>query len=463
MSAPGSTRPGRAGAAVPGAGAEEALDRVTRLGALLTGSPMSVLGLIDAGRTTWASTYGSGSARPPREMALEQSPCGLVVDADEAVVVEDLREIPATRDLPVVVELGIAAWAGFPVLDTSGRVVGTLCAMDVRPRAWSDHDRDVLATLARAVSGEIAVRDGLRRAQEAEDAPAPTAEELQDRVRLSARRAASSDRIAAESRRLAALAEEHAAEADELAATLRESLLPARLPHFPGLEVAARYRPGTGGSVLGDFYDLFPTPGGWGTVVGDVCGKGVQAARTTALARSTVRALGHTDDDPYTVLGGLHGVLHVWFDQRPSFVTVAYAAMAPHPEGFAVRMASAGHPPAVVHRASGGVEVLAGGGRALGIGVDPVVTVESLVLRPGDRLLLYTDGVTEAHPPHGAQFEVEGIVGVLEGLAGGGSADEAADAVLAAARAHAAGASTDDTALVVLRTSRVPPPKGFNS
>ena len=441
-------------------GLREAFDRFTRLGALLTGAPMAVLGLLGSGHSEWASAYGTEgpgeSARSRREIPLDASLCGVVLAAADEVVIEDVSRHPSSAGRAMVRELGVAAWAGFPVLDLTGVVVGTVCALDVRPRSWSEHDRDVLATLARAASGEIALREGLRRAEETGEVSARTAEELQVRVQNSARQAASSERLAADAQRLARLAEEHAAEADELAATLRESLLPARLPQFPGLEVAARYRPGTGGSVLGDFYDLFPTPGGWGTVVGDVCGKGPQAARTTALARSTVRAFGHTDDDPYAVLGALHGVLHVWFDQRPSFVTLAYAAMRPHTEGFAVSVASAGHPPAVVHRATGEVEVLAAGGRALGIGEEAVIAVEDVVLGLGDRILLYTDGVTEAHPPRGEQFEVDGVVAVLEGLGGGGSADEAADAVVEAALRHAAGASTDDTALVVLRVTGIP-------
>ena len=92
----------------------------------------------------------------------------------------------------------------------------------------------------------------------------------------------------------------HGAERAALAQTLQESLLPPRPPIIPGLQVAARYVAGrTGAEVLGDFYDVFPSVRGtWGMVVGDVCGKGVPAAKSTALARYTLRAEAHRETRP---------------------------------------------------------------------------------------------------------------------------------------------------------------------
>src|SRR6185437_14947317 len=87
----------------------------------------------------------------------------------------------------------------------------------------------------------------------------------------------------------------HATQRAELAQTLQESLLPPWLPQIPGLQLAACYiAGGTGAEVLGDFYDVFPSlPGSWGVVVGDVCGKGAGAAKSTAMARYTLRAEAH--------------------------------------------------------------------------------------------------------------------------------------------------------------------------
>ena len=448
----------------------DGFDRLTRLAAVLTAATSSMLVFVDASRAVRISAHQVDEAVVARETSLSDSLCGEVIDADAAVLVDDVDAHPRSRALPLVAKAGIAAWAGFPVRDPRGTAVGVLCVMDTRRRGWSAHHRDVLETLAQAAGGEVALRLALaesrrlaalqgRRADESDRqalAAGRAAQQFHNQARAAARQAATSDQLAEEATRLARLAEQHAAEADELAATLRESLLPARLPDFPGLDVAARYRAGTGASVLGDFYDLFPTPAGWGAVVGDVCGKGPSAARTTALCRSTVRALGHTDDDPAAVLAALHGVLHVWFDQRASFVTSVYISLAPGPggRGLTATVASGGHPSAVVRRTDGEVEVLPGGGRALGVGPEPIIAADVVVLAPGDLVVLYTDGITEARTPTGEQFEVEGVVAALDSLPVGASVDEVADALLAATLAHAAGTATDDTALMVLGSSR---------
>jgi len=441
-------------------------DRLTRLAAVLTAAPSSFLAFVSAQRAVRTSSFGIDDAGAGQELPLSESLCAEVVEVDGPVLVDDVDGHPRSRALPVVAQLGLAAWAGFPVRDARGLALGALCVVDTRRRGWSEHHRDVLETLAQAASGEIGLRLALwearvaqnassRRADEADRqavAAGRAAREFHDRARAAALQAETSEQLAAKAQRLARLAEQHAAEADELAATLRESLLPARLPRFPRLDVAARYRAGSGASVLGDFYDLFPTPSGWGAVVGDVCGKGATAARTTALSRSTVRALGHTDDDPAAVLAALHGVLHVWFDQRPSFVTAVYVSLAPGPggRGLAAAVASAGHPEAVVLRRTGTVEVLGGGGRALGVGPDPIIATETVVLDHGDRLVLCTDGITEARSPQGEQFETEGIVAALGALDPSVGVDEVADALLGATLAHAVGSATDDTALMIL-------------
>ncbi|GAA4780107.1 hypothetical protein GCM10023200_11740 [Actinomycetospora chlora] len=470
--------------------ADSAFDRLARLARSLTGAHVGGVWLIeddhvvrrsvdDAGDPGSAGVGGTGPGE--QRTPLGRSWCAVVVAEEAPIWVDDVRADPRVRLPAEPVGAEGRAWAGCPVLDPAGDVIGVLGAIDVDVRSWSSHDRDVLATLAQAATGEVALRSALadsragrrdadrraamsgHEAQEAGRLAREAGEQAQEagaaaryyreQARSASMQAATSEQLAVDAQRLAQLAEEHAAEAEELAATLRESLLPARLPAFPGVEVAARYRPGTGGSVLGDFYDLFPTPAGWGAVIGDVCGKGPQAARTTALARSTVRALGHTDDDPASVLAALHGVLHVWFDQRASFVTAAYAGLSPRADapGLDVRLASAGHTEAVLQRRDGSLTVLEAGGRALGVRPEPRIALEQITLDLGDRLVLYTDGVTEARPAGGAEFEMEGLLGVLAGLGPEVDGHATADAVLAAVDTHAAGAALDDTALLVIR------------
>jgi phosphoserine phosphatase RsbU/P len=472
------------------ADADAAFDRLARLACSLTGARVGGLWLVEDDHVVRRSLVDAGAPAEPggdaagpgeQRTPVGRSWCAAVVADDAPVWVDDVRADPRVRLPAEPVGAEGRAWAGCPVRDPAGAVIGVLGAIDVRVRPWSDHDRDVLSTLAQAATGEVALRSALadsradrqeadRRAaasdheaveagrqareagEQAQEAGA-AARYYREQARSASAQAATSDQLATDAERLRELAEEHAAEAEELAATLRQSLLPARLPAFPGVEVAARYRPGTGGSVLGDFYDLFPTPAGWGAVIGDVCGKGPQAARTTALARSTVRALGHTDDDPASVLAALHGVLHVWFDQRTSFVTAAYAGLSPRADapGLDVRLASAGHTEAVVQRRDGSLRVLEAGGRALGVRPEPRIALERLTLDLGDRLVLYTDGVTEARPAGGAEFEMDGLLGVLAGLGPAADGHATADAVLAAVDAHAAGAALDDTALLVIR------------
>ncbi len=154
-----------------------------------------------------------------------------------------------------------------------------------------------------------------------------------------------------------------------LAQTLQESLLPTRLPAIPGLQVAAQYLPGGSSvEVLGDFYDVFPSvPGSWGIVVGDVCGKGVPAAKSTALARYTLRAEAHRATRPSLILAALNQALLDWLTDDPRFLTAIYATVRPTPAGAAVQISSAGHPLALVRRACGRVQTLGRPGTLLGL------------------------------------------------------------------------------------------------
>ncbi|MEJ2886404.1 PP2C family protein-serine/threonine phosphatase [Actinomycetospora aeridis] len=420
---------------------EEAFDRLTRLASDLVGAPMVFVTLVDDDVSFWKSATGVDDEIGPRQYPASESFCRFVVTSGAEQVIPDTGADGRTRGMAAVETMNIRAWAGIPIRAANGEVLGTFCAMDVRPREWTHRQLEILRTLSQAAGGEIALRSALQEARLA---------------------SAAAERHAANAERHAERAERSAAEATELAETLQQSLLPASNPRIPGMEVAARYRPGGGGAeVLGDFYDVFPVPGGWGVVVGDVCGKGPWAARTTALARSTVRALGHTEDDTEAVLAALNDVLHVWFAGRHSFVTATYATMTAADEGLHTVVVNGGHPPAFLLRADGEVRPFAGGGRALGLRAEASVGREEECLRHGDSLVFYTDGVTESRPPGGTdQFGEEGIVRVLAGLPPASNAETVAEAVSRAALDHAGGQVPDDTAIVVVRnpTSPIPEP-----
>ena len=192
-------------------------------------------------------------------------------------------------------------------------------------------------------------------------------------------------------------------ERSSVAQTLQRSLLPPELPSIPGAQLAARYRAaGEGIEVGGDFYDCFATGGGdWALVIGDVCGKGAEAAAVTALARYTLRASVLHSRRPRRVLAELNeALLRQGLDYR--FCTVLYASVTPRETGLEVVLSTGGHPLPLVLRAAGTVETAGTPGTLLGVVADPELPEERLLLSPGDALLLYTDGVVEASPSDAA-------------------------------------------------------------
>jgi len=183
----------------------------------------------------------------------------------------------------------------------------------------------------------------------------------------------------------------------EVAETLQASLLPARLPTgVPGLEFASAYIGATQSQdVSGDFYDVFSSPDGWAIAIGDVCGKGQDAAAVTAAARHAIRALAHVKSSPVDVLAAANDVLLAGdYDER--FVTVKLAFLQQTGRGVKVRLGGAGHPGPAVVRADGRVEIMDGGGLPLGLFPDAQPDHADLELEAGDLLFFYTDGVTEA-------------------------------------------------------------------
>jgi PAS domain S-box-containing protein len=185
-----------------------------------------------------------------------------------------------------------------------------------------------------------------------------------------------------------------------IARALQESLLPPTLPEIGGVEVAARFRAaGDGNEVGGDFYDLFDTGDAqWAVVMGDVCGKGARAAAMTALARYTLRAAAMREDRPSDVLSTLNEAL-VRQRADEQFCTVAFARMVRNGAGTRITVASGGHPLPLVLRADGRVDAVGTPGSLLGIMPDPQLSDDSVRLDPGDAIVLYTDGVTDAHAP----------------------------------------------------------------
>jgi sigma-B regulation protein RsbU (phosphoserine phosphatase) len=185
-------------------------------------------------------------------------------------------------------------------------------------------------------------------------------------------------------------------------AVLQQSLLPSTLPSITGMEVAAHYRTAAPDRLGGDFYDVFPLGGErFAFFLGDVCGKGPQAAAVTSLARYTLRTAALLEPDPVSVLSTLNQVLHERYTGSgdPRYCTVLFGTLDPDPATgqVTVHLASGGHPSALVLRAEGTAASLpTPGGLLVGVLPEAPFTTATAVLAPGDTLLLYTDGLTEA-------------------------------------------------------------------
>jgi sigma-B regulation protein RsbU (phosphoserine phosphatase) len=195
-----------------------------------------------------------------------------------------------------------------------------------------------------------------------------------------------------------------------------------------------------------------------GLFLGDVCGKGAQAATMTSLIRYTLRAAAVYDPDPRTVLSTLNAALHQEYrrDNR-DFCTAIFGVISPQGNSFRLTFANGGHPDPLLIRADGTASYQPATPRGLLIGMlpDATYTATTLHLRPGDTLLLYTDGLTDARTgPAGPRYGDE----ALQALAGSltrASADCAVTAIAALLESFGDGLD-DDAAILALSV-----PRGF--
>jgi serine phosphatase RsbU (regulator of sigma subunit)/PAS domain-containing protein len=235
-----------------------------------------------------------------------------------------------------------------------------------------------------------------------------------------------------------------------IARTLQNSLLPPVLPEITGLDAGAVYRPaGDGTGVGGDFYDLFTVAEDeWIAVIGDVCGKGAEAAAVTALARYTIRSAAVRRRSPGAILRWLNDAM-LRQDRDGRFCTIACVHIDTSRPRIRLAAACGGHPPALLRRAGGEVEDLGAPGTLLGLVADPAIEDRMAEIGAGDTLLLYTDGVTEARAPE-HMLDPEDLHAVLGALPDG-SAQALADGLVAAALRGDPAPPRDDIAVLALR------------
>jgi hypothetical protein len=232
----------------------------------------------------------------------------------------------------------------------------------------------------------------------------------------------------------------------EIGRIIQQALMPAPNVRLPGVAVAGRYQPSR--EVGGDFYAVLPLGDGRvGLAIADVAGKGIPAATLAARTRYLLEALASEGRDPGDVLARLNAAL-----MRDAgihlFVSLYYAVYTP--SRGVLRWASAGHPPPVLLRAgTSGAAPLDTAGLLLGILPDAKYTSRETSVCPGDVLVLYTDGLTEARRDDGELFGEQRLTAAVT-AARGGAAEDIAGAVMDAVAAWAGGGQRDDLALAVV-------------
>ncbi|MEU1054179.1 GAF domain-containing SpoIIE family protein phosphatase [Streptomyces sp. NPDC005876] len=395
-----------------------ALDRIAALAARIFGATMAGVAIGGPARPRLIASHGLGHAIETIRRTGFPAPD---VPQPDPYVVADARTDPRTADHPLVRGgLGVRFYAAAPITTPEGQFLGTVSVLDTRPGRPSGDQLDALRDLAALAMEELDLR-------------------------LSAVRTVAAERA-------------RRADAERLARTLQRTLLPPTLPSVPGLHSAAAYHTASPDEVGGDFYDLFPLDNGcWGLFIGDVCGKGADAAALTSLTRYTLRAAAIYDPDPCAVLANLDTVLKgEQQDGGPRHCTALFGVLEPTAGGtFTVTLAGGGHPPALAVRADGTVEPISTiGGQLIGLLPEPRFVRTTTRLAPGEALLLYTDGLVEARTPDGGMLGEERLARHLA-AAGASSADRLLHTVSALLGSLGPGVD-DDTALLALSVP-VPP------
>ena len=241
-----------------------------------------------------------------------------------------------------------------------------------------------------------------------------------------------------------------------VAQTLQAAVLPAELPVIPGVEISVAFTPRGGEyhDVGGDYYDAFELGDQerWLVTVGDVRGKGAEAAAVTSLCRYSIRALSLHHDDPAGLLGELNQTL-LRHSTDGRFATAALARLHRHADTVVLSLALGGHPCPLLLRADGRLEPVGATGVLLGVVGDRAVAQNAEVsLDRGDALVFYTDGVSEARDRDDKMFDLRRYLAGCRGW----DAEQIAYGIQEAAIAHQGARPYDDIALLVLRVLEQP-------
>lgn len=243
-------------------------------------------------------------------------------------------------------------------------------------------------------------------------------------------------------------AEAAEAQAVALADTLQQTLIPPIPPQIPLLDVGAVFVPGVSGmDVGGDFYDVFQVgPDGWVVIIGDVLGKGIEAANVATLTRYTLRSMCMEHDSPADALRRTNDILRA--HSTPRFCSAICLRLQRSNGAWHGLLSSAGHPLPLVRSGSGTLRPVGRPGTLLNVLPVPPLFDIALDLLPGEALLVCTDGLPEGRRDN--DFYGESRISALFGAAVG-SAQQIAQALLDDSIEFQCGLVRDDIAIVVLR------------
>jgi serine phosphatase RsbU (regulator of sigma subunit) len=233
-------------------------------------------------------------------------------------------------------------------------------------------------------------------------------------------------------------------ERSRVARTLQQRLLPPAIPVIPGLELAARYVPAAA-EVGGDFYDVFPIGRGrWALALGDVCGKGVEAAALTGMIRYTLRAVAMQHRGPAAMLKALNEAILPQLEDR-QICTMVLATLEKAGGRLRISLACAGHPNPL-RVSDRGVEPVGAAGSLLGVFPDPGLTECGVDLQPGEALVFFTDGATDQR----AEDDVAALRAAIAATPADSAAALADTVANVGNRVHGP-SHTDDVAVLVVK------------
>lgn len=325
--------------------------RLVELATQLLDAPVGFFTMVDHDTSWYIASTGA-----PTDLTsgpVEGSFCKYVIASGEELLVDDAPADPRTAGNPAIEAMGVGAWAGFPVRDPDGQVLGSFCVVDTGAHPWTERDRTVLGSLAAAAEDEVA--------------------------HLLARRSMDDLRHRQQ----------------ELLRLLQVAVLPSSFPPTPGLDVAVRYEPANTVSGLGgDWYDVIDIGDRRvGFVVADVAGHDAPAVAVMAQLRPALHAFARHSTSPSAVHGQMHDLmLELGLDR---FLTSVYGIWDPRARTLTYQCA--GHPPPILFRRGESPDICGlGATSALGItGLAPSKAEHTVELRPGDSFAAFTDGLFE--------------------------------------------------------------------